>query len=180
MGKISEYDAASPADGDFVLGLDVSDTAEGASGSAKRFPVASMFEARLAATPANVTGAGTLWQVPFDTTQHAQAWASLNTSTGAVTVSEDGLYHINAAVMTNASGASVESTEFHIYKGGAKAIEGRNFSYTNEDYIEFRLSGWLYLSAGDVLDFRAAAFGGVGTLDVVSWFIHQFQIVRML
>ena len=180
MGKISEYDAASPADGDFVLGLDVSDTSEGASGSAKRFPVASMFEARLAATPANVTGAGALWQVPFDTTQHAQAWASLNASTGAVTVSEAGLYHINAAVMTYAAGASVEATEVYIYKGGAKAFEGRDFSYVNKDYIEFRLSGWLYLSAGDVLDFRAVASGGTATLDVVNWFTHQFQIVRML
>ena len=140
----------------------------------------SMFEARLAATPANVTGNGTLWQVPFDTTQHAQSWASLNTSTGAVTVSEDGLYHINAVVMTYAFGASVESTEFYIYKDGATAIEGRDFSYTNKDYVEFRLSGWLYLSAGDVLDFRVAASGGIGTLDVVDWFIHQFQIVRML
>lgn len=117
-----------------------------------------IFSATRSATINSVTGNGTLYAIPFDSEQTAASFASLNVSTGEVTVNADGLYMFHASARIDAATGAL-SQEGLLFQGGFKAGKRSDLANAGDICVPDLLTP-IYLSAGAKLQYLIQVNGG--------------------
>ncbi|WP_212525844.1 hypothetical protein [Actibacterium sp. MT2.3-13A] len=104
------------------------------------------FVADLTATVNNVTGNSTTYTIVWNNVVTSATWASLNTSTGQVTLDE-GIYAVDFSAVTSGGSAAASAEAVILLDAATVKFSGR--SMTNEAVV--------YFDAGTVLAITAAS-----------------------
>jgi hypothetical protein len=130
------------------------------------------------AAATDVTGDGTWWTMAFDTSDLSAPWFSLNAGTGAITISEAGIYTIDL-------GARFSGATTGDFTGIELSVNGTivdNWGYDSINQVAFwpRSFSTYTLAAGDVITARARVGGATKIYDVTTGFLATFvKMVRL-
>lgn len=131
-----------------------------------------------AAAANNVTGNGTFWPVAYDSQAGSETWFTLNTSTGEITINEDGRYLIEGSARFTGEPAGD-------WCGAHIRLNGNIEDYWRIDATN-SLQQWpkivtvKQLEAGDAFNIEAAVGGGTLIADaVVGQFATCCKVTRL-
>lgn len=121
---------------------------------------------RAAAGAANVTGNAEYYTVPYDTNIQARSFATLNTSTGVVTINEAGTYIVEGSVRLE-GGASQDWAEGCLLRNGSTRVYGvRGLEYTDEGVVVPHVVTVFDFQPGNTIAFQARVGGSTTIVDV--------------
>ena len=135
------------------------------------------FRARNATLLSNVTGDGTLYQVPFDA-EDFDVGGNFDIATGVFTAPTDGFYQLSATVRIE-GGTDHTYAFIQIVAATETLQQGLDITtITGTSVFTPSVSGLVYMDAGTTAVVKVQAGGGTGgkIMDIVSSFtLHQFS-----
>lgn len=132
----------------------------------------------LAGTYSNVTGDNTFWQVQWDTEVSGQSFLTLNTSTGAMTINESGVYSFMFNLL-GTGGGTQDGFRCRWDVNGTALWQNQLFTL-NQTFWPVFTNVILRLTAGDVVTSHVAIFGATKTIDFAAAGIETgFRVTRL-
>jgi hypothetical protein len=125
---------------------------------------------------ANVTGDGTVYQIPFDTVDLNRS-ATYNSTTGVFTAPVNGIYSLSAGARCVGGGLHDFMT---ISIVTSKGTFSSGVDYTDEANQNACVSGSIYLTSGDTVFVTVAVGGDTLTVDVANDVNYNFLTVVLL
>jgi len=180
--KISGFteDATPDADADYLVTVDATD---GLNKRAKIKNVirkgTNVWNAYPSASPTNVTGDGTAYQVLYDTERQARSFVTLTGASGLATINEAGTYFVEAGVRLT-GGVGEDWAETHISINGVETINVA-LEFANEPVFIAHVCSIFDLAVNDTVAIKARAGGGALDMDIAGGNTAQnfFKITKL-